>query len=942
MAHSIDADQMHQTIRLFMEQGQTVELRGRDVPDEHGRRRMLRGYFRDTEKLAAHAEGLARRGGIVEITLNPLLPATWSRCADRVEVVAAGTPTAGEADVAERRWLLIDVDPIRPSDVSATDAEKAEALRRALDIRDALRAEGWPDPVVADSGNGVHLIYRVSLPASSDLPRRCLEALDFRFSDARVAVDVGAAAAARLVKLYGQVARKGDSTPERPHRPSRLLVVPVPLTVVPTELLERLACSLPSEPRRAARDAGGFDVDEWLREHGAEARGPAPWRNARRWVLARCPFNPGHRFTAYVVQFPNGTVAAGCLHRDCQGRGWTEMRALMERQAGPSGDDSEPATVPVEQASTANSSSRPVVRVNDRHRREITEDCLQILRAVGPPPVVYQRGTALVRVRGEAIEPLTVAALGGILDRLVDFVMEHGNARRPARPPSDVVADILALSDPGLPQLRGLVHSPVFLAPDGRLLAEDGYDAASGLLVRLNGLHGVQPDMPIDEARRWIEVEMLGDFPFAGDSDRAHAVAMLLQTFVRPLIHGPTPLYVVESATPGTGKTLLVHAVAMVVTGRPAPVMPLPRPWNPRAGGRRRGISDDSELDKRLLARLLRGDAFILLDNVGALDSEVLAAALTATEYSGRILGRTETVSVPNDAVWACTGNNVEASDEILRRAVLIRLVSDEEHPEERTHFRHPDLLGWIQAHRRALVRACLSLVARWVERGMPPGKRVLGSYEQWARVIGGILGEAGVYGFLSDIRERRERPDREALEWRALCEAWWGRYGMRAVTAGDVLRVAQEGNLLADLWIGRSELAAQQRMGRELALRRDRVYGAWRIRYAGVDSSLHSHSYRLELVIPPAKTPASPETPAAEPQTTATAGSADKDALRGFAGVSGAPVQNPGWEGAFQNSDTTPVGPIAGGASGKSGVFEVTYPDGREHARARRTVSLE
>ena len=82
---------------------------------------------------------------------------------------------------------------------------------------------------MGDSGNGAHLLYRVDLPndrASLDLVKGVLEALSFRFSDERVSVDITTANAARIWKLYGTTARKGDSTEERPHRRSRLLNVP--------------------------------------------------------------------------------------------------------------------------------------------------------------------------------------------------------------------------------------------------------------------------------------------------------------------------------------------------------------------------------------------------------------------------------------------------------------------------------------------------------------------------------------------------------------------------------------------------------------------------------------------------------------------------------------------------------------------------------------------
>jgi hypothetical protein len=56
------------------------------------------------------------------------------------------------------------------------------AIERARQIRDALYAEGWPDPILADSGNGGHLLYRVDLPTNDgDFIKQFLEALALRF-----------------------------------------------------------------------------------------------------------------------------------------------------------------------------------------------------------------------------------------------------------------------------------------------------------------------------------------------------------------------------------------------------------------------------------------------------------------------------------------------------------------------------------------------------------------------------------------------------------------------------------------------------------------------------------------------------------------------------------------------------------------------------------------
>lgn len=139
---------------------------------------------------------------------------------------------------------MIDGDPVRPAGISSTDGEHAVALTRIQEIRATLAAVGWPEPIIADSSNGGHLLYRVDLPndaASRTLLEMVLAVLAFRFDGGHVVIDRTVYNAARIGKAYGTVARKGDSTAERPHPLSRLLNVPSNVHIDPRPLLEALA-----------------------------------------------------------------------------------------------------------------------------------------------------------------------------------------------------------------------------------------------------------------------------------------------------------------------------------------------------------------------------------------------------------------------------------------------------------------------------------------------------------------------------------------------------------------------------------------------------------------------------------------------------------------------------------------------------------------------------
>ena len=268
--------------------------------------------------------------------------ALLARAANRTRTVR-GEPTTSDSDIERRRWLALDFDPVRPAGVSSTDEEKSAALLRAEEVRDHLRGEGWPEPVVGDSGNGAHLLYRVDLPndpESSELVKGVLEALDFGFSDGAVEVDTAVANAARIWKLYGTTARKGDHTNERPHRRSALLEAPegAAAEVVGRDELEDAASRRPGFPSRQARSFGpdtnghkGFDLAGWIERHGVLVRRQGPWgQGGYRYVLEKCPVNGHSDGATYIVRFTSGAIAAGCHHNSCRGLDWADFREHYE------------------------------------------------------------------------------------------------------------------------------------------------------------------------------------------------------------------------------------------------------------------------------------------------------------------------------------------------------------------------------------------------------------------------------------------------------------------------------------------------------------------------------------------------------------------------------------------------------------------------------------
>ncbi len=237
-------EQILANLSRLLEPGQVVELRAVGVITESFKApHRVSGYFQydRIEDMAKKASDLTGSAEGIYFTLNPFRSDLLLRAKNRVIVAKKGHTTSDE-DIIKRRWLLVDLDPTRPSGISATDQEKRKAWTKIYTIRDFLRQRGWPEPVLADSGNGFHLLYLINLPVEDDgLIKRVLKGLATKFDDNFVKVDQTVFNPSRITKLYGTQACKGASSPERPHRWSGICEFPNQLIPVSKEKLEALA-----------------------------------------------------------------------------------------------------------------------------------------------------------------------------------------------------------------------------------------------------------------------------------------------------------------------------------------------------------------------------------------------------------------------------------------------------------------------------------------------------------------------------------------------------------------------------------------------------------------------------------------------------------------------------------------------------------------------------
>ncbi|MFH1531829.1 MAG: bifunctional DNA primase/polymerase, partial [Pseudomonadota bacterium] len=429
-----------------------------------------------------------------------------------------------------------------------------------------------------------------------------------------------------------------------------------------------------------------------------------------------------------------------------------------------------------------NAIERPALHAGQDDLAKIIDQAWAALEAANHPPKLFHVGTSVAAVIHDSggltvLEHQTAHAMREQMARAARwYSWKPGSKkndppeRKDAKAPLDVAQCLVAGDPRNLPPLNRTISAPI-MAPSGRIVDQAGYDketrtyyVPAGLEVPPVPQHPTWPE--IETARDLLVEDLIGDFPFleVGDGpedrlrspDRANALGMFILPFARELIQGPTPLHLIEKPTPGSGASLIFQVLGRLVSGADPAIIT--------------EASTEDEWRKRVTSTLMKSPEIIAFDNIRRrLDSSALAAALTADVWEDRLLGVSSNVRIPIRNVWMATGNNPAVSNEIARRCVSIRIDSRMEKPWDRgpDAFKHPKLILWAMQNRPQLICAVLTLLRAWDDEGRPSGDETLGSYENWAAVIGGVLQVACVGGFLKNRAKFYERADQETTDWR-------------------------------------------------------------------------------------------------------------------------------------------------------------------------------
>ena len=212
---------------VFVGAGEIVEVRATQFKGRIGGdnvRGPVSGYFDDYAAFCDAVRALERQdhNGLY-FTLQRIDPRLLARAHNRMK---AGIAATSDSNVFAYRWLYIDCDPKRPSGISSSESELQAAYETREKVIDWMARElDFRNPVKAMSGNGYHALYRLpDLPVTGEnigFIKGIMGELARTFDDDRVTIDTTVFNPARICKLYGTTARKGDDLPGNGHREAR-------------------------------------------------------------------------------------------------------------------------------------------------------------------------------------------------------------------------------------------------------------------------------------------------------------------------------------------------------------------------------------------------------------------------------------------------------------------------------------------------------------------------------------------------------------------------------------------------------------------------------------------------------------------------------------------------------------------------------------------------
>ena len=174
----INAQEVRKAIAILQSPGDVFEVRAIGT----AKKDILSGYFRDAETLLKAFDTIDMRRRNVYITLGKVKDECFAR--SQSECFLKSPQTSSDTEIVSYRWLFVDLDPVRTAGISSSDTELEDANALSKVVLQYMQNLGFEKPIIAASGNGFHLLYRIDVlndEAGRSLIAKCLKVLSMLF-----------------------------------------------------------------------------------------------------------------------------------------------------------------------------------------------------------------------------------------------------------------------------------------------------------------------------------------------------------------------------------------------------------------------------------------------------------------------------------------------------------------------------------------------------------------------------------------------------------------------------------------------------------------------------------------------------------------------------------------------------------------------------------------
>lgn len=431
----------------------------------------------------------------------------------------------------------------------------------------------------------------------------------------------------------------------------------------------------------------------------------------------------------------------------------------------------------------------------------------------------FVRADQLIVIHGDQITSiLSAAELAGLLSEHVEFYFsnDEGGEYKPLPPAYGNTWLNNRVEQVRIPAIKLFTRNRVY-TEDWRLVAP-GFDKASGIYYAGEAIE------PREGTAHWDT--LLRDFCFKQPADRTNYLGMALTAILIPRFIGAKPAVLFNGNQPGLGKSILAQVLSIVRDGRSAETVS----YNP----------NDEEFEKRLGAGVRSGATTLIIDNAKGrgrdprIESACLERSITDEILSFRLLGQSATIRTENSIIFCITANTLDISRDLVTRCTVVNLYHEGD--PQRRNFSIEDPEGYAKHYRNELLGELIGMVERWKQSGQHMASTNSRFNKRgWGNIVGGILHACGEPDFLANAEEAATSLDESRREFAELV----------AVLAGHSQGV-WKGSELVDLCAHQRLLVEQLGEGstRSKATRLGLLAG----RYVGERFILHDKSVAVFL----------------------------------------------------------------------------------------------